>query len=108
MQPIHKLALRVTGLGALLCLGFFFHVIAFLVVLFLFIYEVDRFRFVYMNTQGDAYESEYYQPVIPGVDGYPSIKYDGVEVPWGRSYYRTSVGSDGQRGLRADLSEGEE
>lgn len=93
MEPIHKLALQVLGLGLLVAGSFFFHVVAFLVVLAVFIYQLDKLRFVLENTRipNDTDATEY--PVTP--------IYEQLTLPG------TSLGSDGQRSLRENLPESE-
>lgn len=51
MEPIHKLALGVLGWGALAALSFFFHLVAFLVVLGCLIYKASEFKFIFENTR---------------------------------------------------------
>lgn len=51
MEPVDKLALEVIGWGALVALSFFFHLVAFLVVLGCLIHKAAMFKFVYENTR---------------------------------------------------------
>lgn len=51
MEPVHKLALAVLGWGALLALSFFFHLVAFMVVLGCLVMAAHKFKFVYENTR---------------------------------------------------------
>ena len=91
LEPIHKLALQVLGGGALLCLSFFFHVVAFIAVIYIVAKKTDEFRFVYMNTKGFPYDSDlpeqYYQPVIPGTEA------------------RANMGTHWQRSVRTHVPE---
>jgi|ERR1044071_1647983 hypothetical protein len=73
LEPIHKLALQILAWAALAALSFFFHVVAFVVVIIMFANQVAKFQFVYDNTKDFPYDDEstelYYQPSIPGIDG---------------------------------------
>jgi hypothetical protein len=51
LLPVEKLALEVLGWAALAALSFFFHLVAFLVVLGCLIYKASLFKFVYENTR---------------------------------------------------------
>lgn len=77
MEPIHRLALQVIGWGLLAVLSFFFHVVAFVVVLVCMASRLAMFKFVYENTQGDLQRENQYdadatisfeQLSIPGID----------------------------------------
>ena len=75
MEPVNRLALEVLGWAALAALSFFFHLVAFIVVLLCLAYKASMFRFVYENTRipDDHDPAEhpvtiirYEQPTIPG------------------------------------------
>jgi len=51
MEPVNRLALEVLGWAALAALSFFFHLVAFIVVLLCLAYKASMFRFVYENTR---------------------------------------------------------
>ena len=51
MLPVNRLALEVLGWAALAALSFFFHLVAFIVVLLCLAYKASMFRFVYENTR---------------------------------------------------------
>lgn len=51
MEPVNRLALVVLGWAALAVLSFFFHLVAFIVVLLCFAYKAHMFKFVYENTR---------------------------------------------------------
>jgi hypothetical protein len=71
LEPIHILALHVFGWSLLAAASFFFHVVAFVVVILAFAYKVQEFKFVYENTKDveNGYDpTEYEQLTIPGID----------------------------------------
>lgn len=51
MEPVNRLALVVLGWAALAVLSFFFHLVAFIVVLLCLAYQASMFKFVYENTR---------------------------------------------------------
>lgn len=100
LLPIDKLALEVLGWGALAALSFFFHLVAFLVVLGCLIYKAALFKFVYENTR---------IPDDPDLREHPVrvIRHEEPSVePWDYPD-GTSMGSIRERDLRENLSEGE-
>lgn len=70
LMPIHKLALHLFGWSLLAAASFFFHVVAFVVVILCLADKAAQFKFVYENTKDFPYDSsdKYEQMVIPGVD----------------------------------------
>jgi hypothetical protein len=66
VEPVHKLALKALGWGALTALSFFFHFIAFGVVFCCLVMALSKFKFVYENTRipDDADLTEYPVTVI--------------------------------------------
>jgi hypothetical protein len=85
LLPIEKLALEVGGLGVLALLAFFYHPIAFSVVFYLLGAKMHLFMFVHSNTKdvkNDDEPNQYSEGYLPG------------------------MGSDWERSVRTNLSEG--
>lgn len=103
MEPVNKLALEVLGWAALAVLSFFFHLVAFLVVLGCLIYKADLFRFVYENTRipDDADLTEHPVRVIRHEPLYP------IRPDEDSPYLRAEMGTFGQGSLRENLPESE-
>lgn len=51
LMPVEKMALGVLGWGALALLSFFFHIVAFVVVVVILCLKALEFKFVYENTR---------------------------------------------------------
>jgi hypothetical protein len=58
LEPWHKLALQVLGGGVLLALSFFFHVVAFVILVILYADKLGEFQFVYNNAVGVKYDTD--------------------------------------------------
>lgn len=102
--PINRLALEVLGWAALAALSFFFHLVAFLVVLAVLIQKASMFRFVYENTRIPN-DPDFTEHPVTIIRHEPTFRYTGEESFFD---YGTELGTVGEGNLRKNLPESKE